>query len=179
MKSFFTIIFFSFICVALSQTSLYGKSPQAVKHVDDKNFSGLWYEIARTYNSFEKNCVAATVEYKLVKPYEYEVINRCFEHEIGGNLIIYNGTAQPLIEKNMSQIEKTYFWIFSKDYKIVYLDNYTTAVMVDETMENVWIMHRKPFLNQAKLNSIVSMLGEYMDISKLIFTPQDQKGRYK
>jgi apolipoprotein D and lipocalin family protein len=179
MKILPSILFFTFISLGLSQTPLYSQSPQAVNHVDAKNFSGLWYEIARTYNSFEKNCVAATVEYKLVEPYEYEVINRCFEHEIGGNLIIYNGTAQPLQEKNMSQIEKTYFWIFSKDYKIIYLENYTTAVMADEDMENVWIMHREPFLNEKKLDSIVSMLSQYMDVSELIFTPQDINGRYK
>lgn len=38
---------------------------QPVSFVDSERFSGLWYEIARTYNDYEKDCVAATVEYVL------------------------------------------------------------------------------------------------------------------
>merc|ERR1711879_946502 len=52
---------------------------------------------------------------------------------------------------------------------------YKTAVMSDEKMENVWIMHREPFLEKEKLDSIVTMLDKYMDTSKLIYTPKDEK----
>lgn len=181
MKTIFTVIlvFFCMFSYSLSQTSSDVKAPSAVAYVDPINFSGLWYEIARTYNSFEDGCVAATVEYRLFEPLKYEVLNRCFKGDIGEQLVTYEGTATPLRGNSMSQIEKTYFWIFSKDYRVIYLDNYKTAVMVDEEMENVWIMNREPFLNEEALDSIVYMLSKYMDTSKLIYTPQDKNGRYK
>lgn len=181
MKTIFILIFIfsGFISLSLSQTTSFAKAPSPVVYVDPKNFSGLWYEIARTYNSYEEDCVAATVEYKLVEELEYKVTNRCFENEIGGDLKVYNGTAKAVNGNAMSQIEKTYFWFFSKDYRIIYLDDYKTAVMSDEKMENVWIMHREPFLEKEKLDSIVTMLDKYMDTSKLIYTPQDKNGRYK
>ena len=136
MRLFFkTVLIFCMYSYSLSQTTSYLKAPLPVKYVDPKNFSGLWYEIARTYNSFEKDCVAATVEYRLVEPLKYEVSNRCFKNEIGGELIVYNGVAKPVNGNTMSQIEKTYYWIFSKDYRIIYLDDYRTAVMVDEENE--------------------------------------------
>ena len=168
---------FSFV-YSESNTNGFTK-PTAVNFVDTKSFSGLWYEIARTYNSFEKDCVAATVEYTLTESMQYDVTNRCFKNEIGGELIVYNGTAKSLKDNNMAMLEKTYFWIFSKDYSVIYLDDYTTAVMADEDMQNVWIMHRKPFLSQTKLDRIVALLDLYMDTSKLIYTPQDKQGRYK
>lgn len=181
MRTIFTviIILFGIFSYNLSQAASYAKAPSPVTYVDPKSFSGLWYEIARTYNSFEDGCVAATVEYKLVEPLKYEVANRCFKEELGGQLIVYYGTAIPANGNTMSQIEKTYFWIFSKDYRIIYLDDYKTAVMVDKDMKNVWIINREPFLDKKNLDSIVSMLDSYMDTSKLIYTPQDKNGRYK
>ena len=170
-------ILFSFVYSEYGMKNVAKPSP--VNFVDTKSFSGLWYEIARTYNSFEKDCVASTVEYKLTESMQYDVTNRCFKNEIGGDLIVYNGTAKSLQKNNMAMLEKTYFWIFSKDYMVIYSDNYNTAVMVDEAMQNVWIMHRKPFLSQTKLDQVVALLDQYMDTSKLIYTPQDKQGRYK
>ncbi|RXJ69517.1 hypothetical protein CRV08_02095 [Halarcobacter ebronensis] len=169
------VLFFS-LCITYAKQS---KTPLAVEYVNPANFSGLWYEIARTYNSFEKNCVAATVEYKLEKNNNYSVTNRCFEHEIDGKLIVYNGTVQALEKDNMAKIKSTYFWIFSKNYQIIYLDDYQTAVMGDKNMENVWIMNREPFLDEKKLKDILAMLENYMDIQEFIFTKQDKNGKYK
>lgn len=179
MKLFFTCLFV--LSVVLAQTSSqYVQAPKPVNYVDAKKFSGLWYEIARTYNSFEKDCVAATVEYELIEPLQYEVKNRCFDTKIGGKLIQYNGTAKPTNGNILSQIDMTYYWIFTREYRIIYLDeDYKTAVMVDKDMKYVWIMNREPFMKEEKLNTILASLEKHMDTSKLIYTPQDSKGRYK
>ncbi len=179
MKLFFILLFI--FSVVIAQTpSEYLKAPKPVDYVSAEKFSGLWYEVARTYNSFEKDCVAATVEYKLVEDLKYEIKNRCFDTKIGGNIIEYNGTAEPSNGSIMSKIDMTYFWIFTKEYRIIYLDeDYSSAVMVDKDMEYVWIMNRKPFMKKEKLDNIVSSLSKYMDTSKLIYTPQDSQGRYK
>jgi apolipoprotein D and lipocalin family protein len=177
MKQSFTYILTIFI---ITQASVvYANTPKAIESINPSLFSGLWYETARTYNSFEKDCVAATVEYKLVEPLKYEIKNRCFEKNIGAKLIEYNGTAVPSDGSSMSEIDMTYFWLFTKKYKIIYLDDYKSAVLVDNDLEYVWIMNRKPFMKKEKLDNIVSFLEKYMDTSKLIYTPQDKQGRYK
>ena len=44
-----------FITMVIAQASnIYASSPKPVDYVNAKDFSGLWYEIARTYNSFEE-----------------------------------------------------------------------------------------------------------------------------
>lgn len=50
------------ILVLLFSIASWGNS---LPSVNPKQFSGLWYEIARTYNEYEKKCVASTVEYTL------------------------------------------------------------------------------------------------------------------
>ena len=111
--------------------------PKEVAYVNIEKFTGLWYEIARTYNSFEEGCIAPTVEYTKIKADELKVQNRCFTDKIGGNLKSYEGLVKPLNKNSLSTLNKTYFWIFSKDYKIIYLDDYQTAIMSDEKLENI------------------------------------------
>jgi hypothetical protein len=40
-------------------------------------------------------------------------------------------------------------------------------------------MSRKPELSKRKLKKILAKLEKNMDIKRLIYTPQDKKGRYK
>jgi len=169
------------IFILLTSYLVSSTSPSLLPHVNINQFSGLWYEIARTYNYYEKNCVAATVEYKLQKDNSYKVHNRCFEHVIGGKLIEYKGTAKPVHKGNsMSQMYMTYYYIFTQEYKVIYLENdYSAAVVADEKMDKVWVMSRKPTISEKKLQNILAKLENSMDLKRLIYTPQDEKGRYK
>lgn len=169
-----------FLTLLIMSTHLMANAPRPVRWVEPERFSGLWYEIARTYNSFEKDCVAATVEYVLVDKLEFEVHNRCFDTIIGGDLIEYEGDAEPLEGDSMSRIEMTYFWVFSREYRVIYLEqDYSSAIVTDEEMELVWIMHRTPFIDQERLDGMLALLEKHMDLKRLIYTPQDEQGRYR
>lgn len=173
-----TLILISVFIILISPS--HARAPKPIVYVDPEDFSGLWYEVARTYNYFEEECIAPTVEYSLIENEKYQVINRCFKNSLNGELIEYKGIASSLFKGNMSQIKKTYFWVFSKNYRIIYLDdNYQTAILSDEKLENLWIMNRKPQIQESKLKNIVSLLDKYMDTSKLIYPKQDKNGRYK
>ena len=154
---------------------------QPLDYVNVKKFSGLWYEVARTYNSYQEKCVGSSVEYVLTSENEYDVYNRCFDSAIGGNLIQYNGSAEGAKEKeNVSQLDMTYFWIFTQRYNIYYLeDDYSAALVADKELNKLWIMSRKPQINDTKLQNILSLLDGNMDLKRLIYTPQDKEGKYK
>ncbi len=178
MKMFFILLII--VSISIAKTYANNKKPSSIDYLNAKKFSGLWYEIARTYNSFERNCVGASVEYTLIEPFKYQIKNRCFDKTFNGKLIEYNGIAKPSNGTKMSELDMTYFWIFTKEYKIVYLDeNYQAAVLIDNDMQQVWIINREPFMKKEKLNIIVASLKKYIDISKLIYTPQDKRGKYK
>ena len=168
------------ILILLTQITQASKL-QPLDYVDIKKFSGLWYEIARTYNSYQEKCVGSSVEYVLTPENEYDVYNRCFDSAIGGNLIQYNGSAEGAKEKeNVSQLDMTYFWIFTQRYNIYYLeDDYSAALVADKELDKLWIMSRKPQINDTKLQNILSLLDGNMDLKRLIYTPQDKEGKYK
>lgn len=143
--------------------------------IDKVRFSGLWYEIARVENKFQTSCVASSVEYKLEDDGTYDVFNRCFENELNGKLIQYNGFAK--LEDN--QLYMRYFFVFRSSYKIDYINNYKTAVVVNDDYSNLWIMSRTPNIDKDELEKILDDLKNKMDISKLTFTELDPKGRYR
>ena len=149
------------------------------QHFDIREFSGLWYEIARIENSYQKNCVASSVEYKLLSDDTYDVFNRCFENNLDGKLIEYNGRAKKIEENNNSKLKMRYFYLFTKQYNITYLNDYKTAVVANDDYSNLWIMSRTANINKDELNKIIEDLKNKMDTSKLIFTKLDPKGRYK
>ena len=169
-----------YIFILLSTLLFSNTPPTPVPYVDINNFSGLWYEVARTYNDYEKDCVAATVEYDLQEDNTYKIYNRCFEHMIGGDLIEYKGTAEPVDGNSMSKIDMTYFYFFTSQYRVIHLENdYSAAVVADKKMKQVWVMSRKPKLPKSKFDKILTKLEKSMDLKRLIYTPQDEKGRYK
>lgn len=168
------------IVFILFTTLLFANVPLPVAEVNIQKFSGLWYEIARTSNSYQKKCVASSVEYQLQKDSTYKVYNRCFKNNIGGELIEYKGIAKSANGKSMSKIDMTYYYIFTKEYRVIHLEkDYSAAVVTDEEMEQVWVMSRKPGLPKKKLNKILAKLEKNMNLNRLIYTPQDTKGRYK
>ncbi len=166
------------ILILLLALGSWASALPTVTNVDPKSFSGLWYEIARTYNDYEKNCVAATVEYTLKSSNQYDVTNRCFDTKIGGDLIVYNGSGKTLQPNSASKLKLTYFWVFSREYHIIHWDE-TYAVMASPDYQNLWIMSRNPQIPKNKLDVILTKLSQVMDTKKLIFTPQDTKGRYQ
>ncbi|MBU0924476.1 lipocalin family protein [bacterium] len=159
-----------FITLFIFSSIIFANTP-----IDAKKFSGLWYEIARIENSFQSSCVASSVEYKLQDDYSYDVFNRCFENELNGKLIEYNGFAK--LKNN--QLFMRYFYIFTSSYNIEYLNNYQTAVVANDDHSNLWIMSRTANIDKDELNKILEDLKNKMDTSKLIFTKLDPKGRYK
>ena len=169
-----------YIFILLSTLVFSNTPPTPVSYVDINKFNGLWYELARTYNDYEKNCVAATVEYDLQEDNTYKIYNRCFEHVVGGDLIEYKGTAKPTTGNSMSKIDMTYYFFFTSRYRVIHLEkDYSAAVVADEDMKQVWIMSRKPSLSKSKFDKILTKLEKNMDLKRLIYTPQDEKGRYK
>ena len=73
----------------------------------------------------------------------------------------------------------TYFYLFTSSYKIIYLNNYQTAIITNDDYSNLWIMSRVPSIDKSELAMILKDVENKMDTSKLIFTKLDPKGRYK
>ena len=168
-----------YIFILLLASSLFANTPLENQDFNIKKFSGLWYEIARMENSYQESCVASSVEYILQKDDTYNVFNRCFENILEGKLIQYNGSAEKISENNISKLKMRYFYFFTKEYNIIYINDYKTAVVSNDDFSSVWIMSRSPSIDDKELKEILEKLNTKMNISELIFTKLNPKGKYK
>ncbi len=133
----------------------------SVESMDIKKYMGLWYEIGRYPNSFQKKeCDLVTAEYKLLKDGTVKVINSCWEDSIGGKRIKSIEGKAVLVKNEVSKLKVTFFWPFSGNYWVIELDEkeYAYAVVSEPNRKYLWILARNPIMEKEKLKEITDKL---------------------
>lgn len=158
------IIFF-FLLIAAFNYSLgqNDKSVKTVKYVDLKKYVGLWYEISKIPNRFQKQCVSGTTaKYMFDEDGDIKVINSCIDDE--GEPDIAEGIAKIVDKKSNAKLEVSFvsflgirpFW---GDYWIIGLDeNYQWAVVGTPDRKYGWVLSRTPVLDSGVMNEINKIL---------------------
>ena len=81
-------------------------TPKTVKYVDIKKYAGLWYEIAKIPNRFQKQCVKGTTAlYELKENGEIRVINSCYDKD--NELDKTEGVARIVDNKSNATLESS------------------------------------------------------------------------
>lgn len=139
--------------------------PKTVKYVDLKKYSGLWYEISKIPNRFQKQCVKGTTAlYELKENGEIRVINSCIDKD--NELDKTEGVARIVDNKSNAKLEVSFFSILGwrpiwGDYWIIGLDeNYQWAIVGTPSRKYGWILARTPQISQDTLDKIYSILKE-------------------
>lgn len=130
---------------ALSQ-----KKPEVVKDVDLKRYAGTWYEIARLPNSFEKNLKCITATYTLRNDGKITVLNQGRKIKDPSKNDKAKGVAWVPDLNVPGKLKVTFFWPFSGDYWILYLDKEYRHVLVgDPSYKYLWILNREKKLDES------------------------------
>ena len=149
---------------------------QVVTQVDINKYIGRWYEIARYPHSFEENCYAVTADYKQLDDGSIQVINRCREGALDGELKEAEGKAYVVDSRTNAKLEVTFFWPFYGDYWIIDLDeNYQYAVVSEPDRQYLWILSRTPTMKASLYEQLTAKLKKNgFDLSFLTQTPQNE-----
>lgn len=139
------------------------KSPVTVDSVNLNRYAGLWYEIAKIPNRFQKNCARnTTATYKLRDDGKIEVINKCIEEN--GDTNTAEGVAKVTDTATNAKLEVSFvrilgFQLFWGDYWIIGLDkDYSYAVVGTPSRKYGWILSRTPMLSSENINKIFELL---------------------
>jgi lipocalin/uncharacterized protein YbjT (DUF2867 family) len=139
--------------------------PITVPHVDLQRYAGLWYEIAKIPNRFQKACDrGATAQYTLRDDGKIEVINRCIESN--GNEKQAKGVAKVEDAGTNSKLKVSFvsflgirpFW---GDYWILGLGpDYDYAVVGSPDRKYGWILCRDPEMPEETRLRVFALLRE-------------------
>jgi apolipoprotein D and lipocalin family protein len=145
-----------------------------VENVDLNRYSGLWYEIARYPNSFERGCVGVTAEYTPRDDGRIGVVNTCIESTLDGPQRTISGSARVADSTTNAKLKVTFFWPFEGDYWIIDLaDDYSYAVVGSPDRQFLWILSRTPTMEDNLYQQILDTLpARGFDPDRLYVVPQ-------
>ena len=88
--------------------------PRTVSSVDLDRYTGLWYEIAKIPNSFQKKCVSGTTaEYSLAEDERIRVVNTCVKSD--GSLNEAEGVARIADPQTNAKLEVSFVRILGRN----------------------------------------------------------------
>lgn len=144
-----------------------------VRSVDLERYQGLWYEIARLPNSFEKDCEGVTAEYALRDDAMISVVNRCRRKSADGPVKVANGRARVVNEETKAELEVSFFGPFWGDYWILDLDaDYTVSLVGEPAGRYLWILSRTPTLADDRLQEAIAKLDAFGYNTDALYFPQ-------
>ena len=128
---------------------------QTVAQVDLNRYLGLWYEIGRYPNSFQKGCLDSTAIYSARPDGEIDVLNSCRDMQ-DGSLREAKGRAWVVDNTTNARLKVSFFWPFRGDYWIIDLGReYEYAVVGTPDRKYLWILSRTPEMSIDILEKIL------------------------
>ncbi|MGD2294728.1 MAG: lipocalin family protein [Candidatus Aminicenantes bacterium] len=167
MKIWLKMLIIPLMFFAGKESAAKSDPPKTVPFVDLNSYIGLWYEIAKIPNSFQKQCAAGTTaEYSLRDDGRIEVINKCFKSD--GSLDEARGVARVVDTQTNAKLQVSFVRFLGRnrfwgDYWIIGLDtNYEWAVVGHPKRKYGWILSRTPVIGQEvrqKINALLESQG--------------------
>jgi apolipoprotein D and lipocalin family protein len=152
--------------------------PSTVTYVDLNRYMGLWYEIAKIPNRFERKCASgATAMYSIREDGKIEVINSCVKKD--GEAQTAKGIAKVGDSPSNAKLKVSFvrllgLSLFWGDYWIIGLgDDYEYAIVGTPDRKYGWILSRTPSLDHEALDRIFAILRDNgYDPGRFEMTPQ-------
>ena len=153
-----------------------------VARVDLKKYVGLWYEIARYPNRFQKQCDRnVTADYSIQPDGRIRVVNRCIKPD--GSTSEAAGVARVVDTATNAKLKVRFApsWLGALpfvwgDYWIIGLaDDYSSAVVGTPDRAYLWILSRAPSLDEQAWRAALAAIRENgFDESRLTKTAQQR-----
>jgi len=150
---------------------------RTVERVDLSRYTGIWYEIARYPNRFQRDCQSdTTAEYSLRKDGKVQVVNSCRQKD--GKVKTARGTAKVSDKTTNAKLRVTFFWPFYGDYWVIGLSpDYRYAIVGEPKRKYLWILSRTPEMDETTYQETVEQIrAAGYDPERLIKTHQSPRG---
>ncbi|MCX6255349.1 MAG: lipocalin family protein [Bacteroidia bacterium] len=166
---------FIFIAIMIFSSAHSQRVPSVVATVDLNRYKGTWYEIARLPNSFERKLKCASATYTLRDDGKITVLNK-------GNYITdpqktntAKGVAWVPDKKSPAKLKVQFFWPFSGNYWIMYLDkDYRYVLVGDPSLKYLWILSREKKMDETTYKMLLQKaIDNGYDVKPIIRVEQD------
>ena len=156
---------------------------KTVPRVDLQKYSGVWYEIARLPNKFQKACAGdVRATYTLQVDGRIKVVNRCREAgkaepkeaEGVGRVAAEDSGGKSILEVRFAPAILSFLGSVWGDYRIIALDDdYRHALVGSNDRKYLWILSRTKTLDAGVYKRLLAAAAEQgFRVDEMIRTPQ-------
>ena len=157
---------------------------EVVPAVDLNKYAGVWYELARLPNGFQKQCAGdVTATYTLLDDGRIKVVNRCRNEN--GEIEVAEGEAKRSGDDAPTAKLKVRFapailsflpFVWGDYWIIVLAPDYSYAVIGDPARKYLWILSRTPAVDESTYKIILDQVKtKGYDLTNLARTNQSGK----
>ena len=166
----------SLLIIALVFGSAYSqKVPVVVSAVDLNRYKGTWHEIARLPFFFEKKLKCVTATYTLRKDGKITVLNKGFYITDPQKSTSSEGVAWIPDKNSPAKLKVQFFWPFSGDYWILFLEkDYNYVLVGDPSHKYLWILAREKEMDETTYRMLLQKaVDNGYDVKPIIRVAQD------
>jgi len=148
---------------------------QSIPAVDLARYIGVWHEIARYPNFFQKGCGQAQAAYRVLEDGGIEVTNTCVTPDGTQKKVV--GRAEVVDQGSRAKLRVSFVPAWLRwtglgwgDYWVVALAaDYSYAVVSEPGRKYLWILNREPVMKPEVYAKVLATLKELgFDEAKLI-----------
>ena len=121
--------------------------PQPRKPVSLSRYLGLWYEIGRYENGFERGLEGVTAEYRVRADGLIRVVNCGRRGAPTGRIRVAEGWAKVVPGSENAKLKVSFFGpFFVGDYWVLdHADDYSWSIVGDPSGRYLWLLFRTPY----------------------------------
>lgn len=146
-----------------------------VDRVDLQRYAGLWYQVARYPNWFQRGiCAESTARYTLQDDGSIEVFNQCWKDQFGGTATQSVKARAVPYDSSGNHLRVRFYNLFTASYLVVALDpEYRWAAVATPGRRELWVLSREPALEESMYQEVLALLAtKGFDLSKIRRTSQ-------
>lgn len=179
MKTIFSFLLSSMLFMTTACASTNYDDPSTSERIDIERYMGLWYEIGRFENSFQKKCGQTKAQYTLRADGKVNVLNTCKLKNDSGKVktakaiaSIKNTDTNAVLAVSFVPFFNRFGW-FAGDYRILDIGaDYEWVIVGDLKREYFWVLSRTPTLNKTLYQNLLEKAQDLgYDKSKVIKSP--------
>jgi len=143
------------LLAGLARNSARGKSgnpavPEPAKPVDPARYMGVWYELSRYRNWFERGCEGVTAEYSKRQDGLIDVVNTCRRQVPDGVARVSKGRARIVTGSGGAKLKVSFFgpFFFGRYWVLDHADDYAWSIVGEPSGRFLWVLARDPSPSQ-------------------------------
>lgn len=152
---------------------------EPVADLELDKYAGTWFEIAKYPQRFQRGCTCTTARYEPRAEGGLSVMNRCRQGGPAGEVRAITGRAWRPDDRAPGALKVAFFWPLRSSYWVIERGEpvagpYPWAVVSNEDGDALWILSRRPDLDEATYSRILADLrAQGFDLSRLEETRHD------